>query len=113
MSYTMAGTYRISAVPVLHTQGDFKGKLKGISFTAVSPTDTKEWFANNCGQFELVFSKIMPRALAQVIVGSLMRGDDAELPALYEEWQFERGFLFEWTPVYLVAPPQYAHESAS
>ena len=109
----MAGTYRISAVPVLHTQGDFKGKLKGVSFTAASPTDTKEWYANNCGQFELVFSKIMPRNLAQVIVTSLMHGDDAELPGLYEEWQFERGFLFEWTPVYLVTPPESMYESVS
>jgi hypothetical protein len=113
MSYNMAGTYRISAVPVLYTEGNFRGKLKGVSFTAASPMDTKEWFANNCGQFELVFSKIMPRSLAQVIVSSLMHGDDAELPGLYEESQFERGFLFEWTPVHLVAPPQFAQQSLS
>ncbi|HEY4380951.1 MAG TPA: hypothetical protein VGN01_11435 [Acidobacteriaceae bacterium] len=109
----MAASYRISAAPLLHTQGDFNGKLKGVSFTAVSPTDTREWFANNCGQFELVFSKIMPRNLAQVIVASLMHGDDVELPGLYDEWQFERGFLFEWTPVYLVTPQPYARESFS
>ena len=109
----MAGTYRISAVPVLHTEGNFKGKLKGVSFTAASPSDTKEWFANNCGQFELVFSKIMPRSLAHIIVAALMHGDDAELPGLYDEVQFERGFLFEWSPVHLVAPPQFDHESLS
>ena len=108
----MAETYKISAVPVLHEQGDFKGKLKGVSFTAASGTDTKEWFAVNCGQFELVFSKVMPRKLAQVIVASLSQGDDVDLPGLYEEWQFERGFLFEWTPVCLVVPASPAFEGS-
>jgi hypothetical protein len=108
----MAETYKISAVPVLYSTGDFKGKLKGVSFTAASPMDTKEWFGANCGQFELAFSKIMPRSLAQAIVASLMHGDDVELPGLYYEYQFERGFLFEWSPVYLVAPPQYPYEQA-
>jgi len=106
----MAGTYRISAVPVLYTEGDFRGKLQGVCFTAASPTDKKEWFANNCGQFELVFGKIMPRNLANVIVASLAHGDEVELPGLYDESEFERGFLFEWTPVYLVVPPQFAHK---
>ncbi|MGA1982129.1 MAG: hypothetical protein ABSG84_06625 [Acidobacteriaceae bacterium] len=106
----MAGTYRISATPLLHSAGNFKGKLKGVSFTAASPTQTHEWFSNNCGQFELVFSRIMPASLARIIVASLMHGDDVEFPGLYEEEQFESGFLFEWSPVHFVRPPQFAHE---
>ncbi len=104
----MPGTYRISAVPVLHTGGAFKGKLKGVSFTAASANDTVEWFSNNCGHFELAFSRIMPRKLAQVIVAALAHGDDVELPGFYTEQQFERGFLFEWSPVHFVVPPQFA-----
>ena len=80
MSQTMAGKYKISATPLLHTGGDFKGKLKGVSFTAVSPRRTHEWFSNNCGQFELTFSRIMPRSLAHVIVASLMHGDEVGVP---------------------------------
>lgn len=108
----MAGNYRISATPLLHAEGAFKGKLKGVSFIAASPTETNEWFANNCGQFELAFSKIMPASLARVIVAALVHGDDVEFPGLYTAEQFEHGFLFEWSPVHLVVPPQYAHESA-
>src|SRR5580704_5101454 len=110
MSHIMAGTYKISATPLLHAAGDFQGKLKGVSFTAASPNDTLEWFSNNCGQFELAFSRIMPRSLAQVIVASLMHGDDVELPGLYDLSQFENGFIFEWSPVHFVVPPQFAHD---
>lgn len=110
MSQTMAGKYKISATPLLHTGGDFKGKLKGVSFTAVSPRDTHEWFSNNCGQFELTFSRIMPRSLAHVIVASLMHGDEVEFPGLYEESQFETGFIFEWLPMHFVVPPQFTSE---
>jgi hypothetical protein len=108
----MAGTYRISATPLLHTEGNFRGKLKGVSFIAASPKQTHEWYSNNCGQFELAFSKIMPLSLARVIVASLMHGDDVEFPGLYEEEAFEQGFLFEWSPMHLVVPPHFAHESA-
>lgn len=109
---TMAETYKISATPLLHAEGDFKGKLKGVSFTAASPSQTHEWFSNNCGQFELAFSRIMPASLARIIVASLMHGDDVEFPGLYDEEAFEQGFLFEWSPVHLIVPPRYAHESA-
>ena len=112
MSQIMAGNYRITATPLLHSGGDFKGKLKGVSFTAASPSNTVEWFSNNCGQFELAFSRIMPRSLAHVIVASLTHGDDVEMPGLYDESQFESGFIFEWSPVHLVVPPQFAHDLA-
>jgi hypothetical protein len=109
----MAGSYRISATPVLHSSGDFRGKLKGVSFTAASPTDTKEWFSNNCGQFELAFSKIMPASLARVIVIALTHGDDVEFPGLYAEQEFECGFLFEWPAVHLTLPPIFFTQAAS
>jgi hypothetical protein len=108
----MSGTYKITAVPVLHSHGNFKGKLKGVSFTAVSPTDTKAWLAGNCGQFEMAFSRIMPSSLAKVIIAALTHGDEVELPGMYAAEQFEREFLFEWSPVHLVVPPQFVHERA-
>ena len=49
----MAGTYRISAVPVLHTQGDFKGKLKGkVVLLGAMRTAMDEHFAR-AAQVEL------------------------------------------------------------
>ena len=101
----MMGTYKISAAPLLYSKGEFKGKLNGVTFTAASAIDTKQWFANNCGQFETVFSRIMPSSLARLIVAALMHGDEVELPGIYEEEHFERGFLFEWSPVHFVLPP--------
>ena len=110
----MHGNYRISATPLLFAEGSFKGKLKGVSFTAASGDDTKEWFANNCGQFELAFSRIMPRKLAQALVAALVHGDDVELPGLYGLAEFESGFVFEWSPVhFVVSPERYAHEVMS
>jgi hypothetical protein len=106
----MTENYRISAIPLLYSRGTFQGKLQGASFTAVSPNDTKEWFTNNCGQFELEFSKIMPLPEARVLVASLMRGDEIELPGLYREAQFERGFIFEWPVAYSRSASQFAHQ---
>ena len=112
MSQNMAGTYKISAVPVLHSRGNFTGKLMGVSFTAVSSTDQKEWLASNCGQFEMAFSRIMPNSLAKEIVAALMHGDEIELPGMYGEKEFEREFRFEWSPVHFVVPPQSVREQS-
>jgi hypothetical protein len=104
----MTGTYKISAAPMFHADGEYVGKLKRVIFTAASETDSREWFANNCGQFEAVFTCIMSAAAARDIVAALMNGDEAEFPGLYREDQFERGFSFEWSPLYLVVPPLFS-----
>jgi hypothetical protein len=39
------------------------------------------------------------------MVAALTHGDDIEFPGAYPEYQFARGFLFEWSPIYLVLPP--------
>src|ERR1700744_5239457 len=88
----MAGTYKITATPSLYCEGEYRGKLKSVLFRAVSPTDVRQWLAKNCGQFETAFGRIMPARLAGVIVDSLLRGDEVELPGLYAEHEFERGF---------------------
>jgi hypothetical protein len=103
----MTATYRISARPELHVTGEYAGKLRRVIFTATSSTETREWFANNCGHFEKSFSKIMPASRARVIVSALNSGDEIELPGTYREEEFENGFLFEWSPVYLVVPPSF------
>ncbi len=100
----MAGTYRIAAQPILDTEDNFAGQLKGITFTATSATDTREWYTPNCSQFVAAFSKLMPRTLATLIVASLMHGDQIELPGLFREDQFESDFRFEWSPVHFVVP---------
>jgi hypothetical protein len=101
----MAESYRISATPSLYSTGEYQGKLKSVTFTAVSQNDSRQWFAKNCGQFENAFCKIMPADLAGVLVKSLTLGDEVEFPGVYQEYQFAQGFLFEWSPVYLVLPP--------
>jgi hypothetical protein len=104
----MAETYKIAAVPSLYTEGEHQGKLKGVTFTATSTCDTVQWFTKNCGQFETAFSKIVAPGLAKLIAVSLKQGDEVEFPGRYREEQFAQGFMFEWSPVYLVAPPQFA-----
>jgi|ERR1017187_2584283 hypothetical protein len=104
----MTGTYKISATTMLHLNGEYAGKLKRVIFRATSGTDTREWFANNCGQFEAVFTRIMPATEARAIVAQLMDGKATEFPGLYREDEFERGFSFEWSPIYLVVPPVFA-----
>jgi hypothetical protein len=104
---TMTGTYKITATPMLHPEGEYAGKLKRVIFTATSPMDKREWFANNCGQFEDVFTRIMPVGVARAIVAALLDGKDAEFPGLYREDEFERGFSFERSPIYQVAPSMF------
>lgn len=101
----MAELFRITAVPTLYNQGEYAGKLKSVTFTAVSATETRQWFARNCGQFESAFTRIMPAAEASALVAALLRGEAAELPGAYQKHQFDSGFLYEWTPIYLVLPP--------
>ena len=99
----MAEGYRISAAPKVEG-----GKLKGATFTAESRYEKREWFTRDCGQFEVVFGRLMPENVARMIVAALEHGDAVEFPGLYEEEQFERGFCFEWSPVHFVLPPQFA-----
>ena len=104
----MTETYKIAAVPSLYTEGEHQGKLRGVTFTATSTSDTMQWFSKNCGQFEAAFSKIVAPSLATLIAVSLRQGDQVEFPGRYREEQFAQGFMFEWSPVYLVSPPQFA-----
>jgi hypothetical protein len=97
-------TYKISARPMLFSEGEHLGRLNGVSFTAASSTDTREWFAINCGQFEEAFTRLMPCTRARAIVAALLEGEEIELPGLYREEQFNRGFCYEWSPVHWVAP---------
>jgi hypothetical protein len=106
----MTATYKISAKPSFYSTGEYLGKLRSVTFTAISPTDSRQWPAKNCGQFEAAFGKIMAKNLARVIVSALIHGDEVELPGLYEPYQFDQGFLFEWSPVYLVLPPIFFSE---
>lgn len=99
----MTGRYKISARPILDD-----GELVGVAFSADSPQDHREWQVRNCGQFPVVFARVMPANVAWLLITALKAGDEVELPGVFEEAQFERGFAFEWTPVHFVAPPQFA-----
>jgi len=93
----MAESYRISATPLLYREGKHKGQLNGVTFRATSENDIREWFTINCGQLEDAFTQLMSRGRARAIVAGLMEGDVVELPGLYVEEQFRRGFVYEWS----------------
>jgi hypothetical protein len=93
------GTYLLLAKSSPISGGEFKGRLGGIAFTAISPTETMHWFAINCGQFERAFCKLVPQQLAIEIVDTLSRGQDVEFPGRYLREQLGSGFHYEWSPV--------------
>lgn len=97
-------TYTISAKPLLFSEGQHKRKLKGVSFTAVTATHTREWFMINCGQFERSFTPLMPHAHAKAIVAALLEGEEVKFPGLYREEQFDHGFCYEWSTVHFFVP---------
>ena len=101
----MAETYNLAATPFLFPEGEFKGRLKGVSFRATSATGTKNWFAINCGQFPRVFRKLIPSESADEIMIALMQGEGTEFPGLYQMEQFDHGFHYEWSPVYFEVDP--------
>ena len=107
----MAELFRLYAAPELFIDGEYKGKLKGVNFTATSAdnTSTVEWFARNRGQLEKAFSKIMHPDIARLMHLSLTQGHGVEFPGVYQEFEFARGFMFEWSPIYFVTPPTYAY----
>jgi len=92
---------------LLFSEGEHQGSLSGVTFTAASSTDTRVWFAINCGQFEGAFIRLMPRSRVKMILAALVEGEEIELPGLYQEEQFDCGFRYEWSPVHLVVPPSY------
>jgi hypothetical protein len=53
----------------------------------------------------------MPESIALFLVAALTHGDEVEFPGTYFEYHFAQGFLFEWSPVYLVLPPIYFPQS--
>ena len=93
--------YKLAASPILFTEGQFKGKLKGIAFSATSPSDTRQWLTINCGQFLRFFKNLIPDGSAEAMVAALVRGDNIDFPGLYREEQFECGFtcVHNGTPV--------------
>ena len=104
----MTEAYKLAAKPFLFPEGEFQGNLKGVTFVVTSPSDTKQWFTINCGQFSGCFGKLMPllpRQLVKEIVAALINGDEVEFPSLYQEPQFDRGFAYETSPVHFELPP--------
>jgi hypothetical protein len=99
----MAGGYRISATPEIKD-----GNLQGVAFTAESAQGRHEWFTRNCGQFPVVFARVMPANVARVLLQSLEHGDAIEFPSRYNEEEFDRQFAFEWSPVHFLRPQQFA-----
>jgi hypothetical protein len=97
----MTEAYKLAASPILFTEGQFEGKLKGVAFSATSPSDTKQWLTINCGQLLRCFHNLIPDGSAEAMVAALVGGDNVEFPGLHQEEQFECGFTYvhNGTPV--------------
>jgi hypothetical protein len=70
--------FRISAAPLLFTDGEQQGQLKGIIFTARSSAGTRQWFTGNHGQFEAAFSQMMSPQVARERISALMQGREVQ-----------------------------------
>jgi|SRR5450631_1099401 len=103
-SGSITGKFKLSAKPCLISEGQFKGELRSVAFIASSTTETMQWHAINCGQFEQAFSKLIPQRLATETVETLTRGEDFEFPGSYRREQFDGGFHYEWSPVFSHSP---------
>ena len=96
----ITGTYKLSALPLLITEGQFKGQLRSVAFRATSSAETMQWFAINCGQFEEFFSQLVSHRFATRTVDTLTRGQGVEFPGLYQKKQFDSGFHNRWSPIF-------------
>ena len=109
----MAESYKVSAEPLLYTEGDHKGRLNGVFFTATSGTEKITWFTVDRGHFEDVFTRVLSRGRARSLVASLMEGDNVELPDVYRKEQFDDHFAYGWKAPHFVRlrPAQQAEYS--
>jgi hypothetical protein len=90
----MPETYKLTATPSLFPKGEFEGELKGVTFTATSPSNIRRWFTINCGQFEDSFSKLVPAKLVDEMIVTLIHGDNIDFPGRYQDDQFDGGFAY-------------------
>lgn len=77
-------TFKLVAVPFLLREGEFKGHLETVTFTAASEQETHKWPSVNVGTYENDFSKIVSPELAHHIVDRLRGGETVEFPNRYE-----------------------------
>lgn len=93
-SRIMPEEYKLAASPILFSEGQFKGKLRCVAFSATSTSEARLWLAVNCGQFRRSFTKLVPDELAGAMVAALVRGDSIEFPGLRQEEEFDCGFAY-------------------
>lgn len=88
----MPPMYKLTAIPSLLLEGDFKGHLETVTFVATSEIDTRKWWSVNSGSYERDFAKIVSQELSSDIVSRLREGETVEFPNRYELEQIEVGF---------------------
>jgi hypothetical protein len=88
----MAPIYKLTAEPFLLTEGEFKGHLETVAFTATSGEQTHRWQSVNTGTYVDDFSKIVSPELSQDIVNRLLEGSTVEFPNHYELDQLRNEF---------------------
>jgi hypothetical protein len=79
----MSGPYTVTITPGLLAEGEHKGHLEYLNFSAVSKTDTKKWSSVNTGtlldDFRAIFGEWGPSILER-----LRNGETVELPRTFE-----------------------------
>ena len=97
-------TNKLSAKPLLISEGRFTGELLGVTFTANCANGTLQWFAVNCGQFDGAFAKLTSHELAKKIVDTLTGGKEIDFPGLYRQEHFGCAFQYKWSRVHSALP---------
>jgi hypothetical protein len=64
----MAEPFKLTAIPDLLPEGEFKGHLETVTFIAANGEQRHKWWAVNVGTFESDFRKIVSPEMAQHVV---------------------------------------------
>jgi hypothetical protein len=79
----MAGTFALTAIPLVLPDGEHKGHLEYVTFIATDGGYTKKWTATNTGTFAEDFARIVPPGNAQSIIERLQKGKTVLFTGLF------------------------------
>jgi hypothetical protein len=82
-SYGANDGYKLTAIPVILSEGAFKGHLEYVMFRAAAGGATKKMFMQNRANLVERFKRLVDWAEAEIIVAKLRAGEELVLPGTY------------------------------
>jgi hypothetical protein len=82
-TYEARDSYKLTAIPVILSEGAFKGHLEYVMFRATAGGVTKKMFMQNRADLVKKFNRLVDLAEAEAIVATLRRGEDLVLPGTF------------------------------